>query len=365
MDLFTYLEDIPDHRQATNMKHNLIDVVFLVFSAVLSGANGWKEIQNFGDAQIEWLKKYRSFENGIPRRHCIAMIVKALDTEALMQALLSWINVRRESSGKARIAIDGKTLRGAWKGDIYNAIHVVSAYDVENGITLAQSSSDGKGDEAELARQLIDMLGTKGTIFTLDGLHAQVKSMEVLKKKESDFVIQIKRNQPSLYEAVTASFAAAYDNPELFEEFSQENKGHGRLERREVLQMQACLPEELAKKWTTIKSVIEVVSERCEGGVRTRESRWYISSLPVNAEQAAQYIRDHWLVENELHWVLDVAFREDAMKVADPTGAAHLALFNRVSLSVIKQHQGKKDSIKGKRQQAGWSPDFRAELIFG
>lgn len=341
MTLLKQLEQITDPRKDINLKHNLVDVVFLTLSAILSGATGWKSIQEFGEEQLDWLRLYRKFENGIPKRHCISNIIKALDSELLLQAIFGWINEQRQTEGKTVIALDGKNLRGAWSEDAKNALHVVSAFDVGNGITLYQDSSHSKGKEAEVARNIIDAMALDNAVLTLDALHCQVSTMNKIKQGNGDFIIQLKSNQPGLFEAVKTSFSKVYEQPELaiFEQF---NMGHGRRERRTVMQIEAELSAELKKKWPHITSFIEVASERTVDGITSCSSRWYVSSLPLNAEEAARTIREHWGVENQLHWVLDVVFREDALKVTDPDGAKHLALFNRAALSAIRQHQGKK-----------------------
>ncbi|QJR79700.1 ISAs1 family transposase [Alteromonas pelagimontana] len=364
MSLLKHLEIITDHRNDINKKHDLIDVIFLTLAAVLSGADGWKSIQQFGDLQLEWLRQHRGFANGIPRRHCIATIIKALDTQVLLKAVFGWINDQRKQQGKQVIALDGKTMRGAWRDDASKALHVVSAFDVGNGVALYQGSSDSKGHEGDVARQVIAALTLDNAVVTLDALHCQADTMKAVIKGKGDFVIQLKGNQPTLSQHVKTCFAEQYENPELAT-FEQINRGHGREEKRTVMQMKAKLPKELKQKWPHVQTFIEVASERCVKNTTACSSRWYASSLPVNAEQAAGIVRDHWAVENQLHWVLDVVFREDELKIGDPTGATHLALFNRACLSLIRQHMGKKDSIAGKRRAALWSPEFRTELLFG
>lgn len=364
MSILKQLALIPDPRKDINIKHQLIDVIFLVFSAVLSGASGWKSIQDFGEAQLDWLKKYGSYHGGIPRRHCIAKIINALDTNLLVQSLFLWINERRQRAGKTLLAIDGKTLRRTWSKEICTALHVVSAYDVDAGITLYQKAANSKGKEGELARQIIDALALDNTIVTLDSLHCQASTLSLITQRKGNFVVQLKANQKKLFEQVKQQFAFAYDSDKLHE-YTQTNQGHGRIEKRTVMQINAELPNELKAKWPTIRTFIEVASERTKNNVTHCRSRWYVSSLPLNAEQAAQAIRQHWGIENQLHWVLDVVFREDELLIKDPDGAAHVALFNRVALGLIKQHKGKQDSIASKRRRAAWSADFRNKLIFG
>ncbi|AWK13575.1 hypothetical protein CCS41_02125 [Candidatus Fukatsuia symbiotica] len=170
MSILKQLALIPDPRKDINIKHHLLDVIFLFFAAVLSGASGWKSIQDFGEAQLDWLKKYGSYHGGSPRRHCIAKIINALDTNLLIQSLFLWINERRQRAGKTLLAIDGKTLRRTWSEEICTALHVVSAYDVDAGITLYQKAANNKGKEGELARQSIDALALDNAIVTLDSL---------------------------------------------------------------------------------------------------------------------------------------------------------------------------------------------------
>jgi len=363
MTILTHLEQLPDPRKDINLKHNLVDVLFLVLSGVLSGATGWQSIQEFGEEQIDWLRKYREFKFGIPKRHCIANIIKSLDSELLLQVVLNWLNEQRKQDGKSIIAMDGKTMRGAWSEDVHKALHVVSAFDLTNGISLYQGSSDTKGKEAEVTRNVIDALALDNSIVTLDALHCQRETITKIIQGKGDFVIQVKGNQPKLLSEIKEAFSGAYDSPTMAM-YEQSNTGHGRKERRTVMQLEVDLTPELKEKWPHIKTIVEVASERSLSGKTSCSSRWYVSSLDIDAEEAARVVRSHWGVENQLHWVLDVVFREDALKVSDPDGANHLALFNRAALSVLTQHDGKKESLAGRRRRAGWSGKFRSELLF-
>ncbi|MQL48270.1 ISAs1 family transposase [Photorhabdus khanii] len=364
MSIFNFISKIDDPRSDINKKHELMDVIFLAFSAVLCGASGWKSIQEFGEIQFEWLKQYTNFTHGIPRRHCIANIIKMIEQDALVEAFYAWINRRRVKAGKSLIAIDGKTMRGTCKGTLFEALHVVSAYDVESGVALYHRAAESKGQEGPIARQLIELLALDGAIVTLDALHCQKETLELITQRGGDFIVSVKGNQKTLSGFVKSHFAAPYDNDELAE-FTEKSKGHGRTEFRHVMQIRAALPAALQEKWPSIQSVIEVVSERSvKGQPAHRDSRWYVSSLPLDVERAATAIRKHWSVENELHWVLDVIFREDAISLKDPDGAAQMALFNRIALNVIKQNTSIKDSQAAKRRRATWSGEFRSQLIF-
>lgn len=365
MTLFERLSRIPDPRADINVKHDLVDVVFLVFSAVLSGATGWKSIQEFGDSQLDWLRQYRQFENGIPKRHCIANIISMLDSDALLEALFEWLNVERSRAEKSVLAIDGKTLRGTKTDGSKSFLHVVNAYDVESGLMLYQQADKSKGKEVSLSRDVLDALILKNAIVTLDSLHCLAPTMAQIVKKNGDFTIQLKKNQLKLFEHVTQAFAEVYEQPDGMTECVQENQGHGRKEWRNIMQIDANLPPELKEKWPHIKTFIEVASERSSNGKGTRDSRWYVSSLELDVELAARTVREHWSVENQLHWVLDVVFREDELRVKDPDGASHLAAFNRAALNAIKQDISEKDSLAAKRRKSGWSGEYRSKIIFG
>ncbi|WP_462153598.1 ISAs1 family transposase [Pseudoalteromonas piscicida] len=365
MSIITHLEWIEDPRTDVNIKHNLVDVLFLTLSAVLSGADGWKSIQEFGELQLDWLRQHRPFEHGIPKRHCIANIIKALNTDALLKALLDWINSRREEAQKPHIAIDGKVLRGCWKDNVYNALNVVSAFDVDNGLALYQQAAKNKGQEGQIARDIIDILACKGCIVTLDALHCQTKTLESIVKNKGDFIIQVKANQRNLHDAIAEHFKTHYDSMGSHEEAQSNCNAHGRGESRLVMQLPIKLPQKLKEKWPHVKTVIEVARGRKLGDKTSYTSHFYVSSLAVEPELVAKAIREHWHIENRLHWVLDVVFKEDKLKVADPDGAAHIALFNRVCLNIIRQHQSKKDSLAAKRRGAAWNGDFRTELLFG
>lgn len=217
MSIFNYISTIEDPHFDINKKHNLIDVIFLVFSAVLSGASGWKSIQVFGEEQVEWFKPYTSFTHGIPRRHCIANIIKAIDRKCLVEALYSWLNERRLKEGKSLIAIDGKTMRGACKGTLIEALHVVTAYDVGTGIALYQQDTESKGKEGPAARQLIELLAFDGAIVTMDALHCQKETLQMITQRGGDYIVGIKGNQKALYEFVKSCFAQHDDTDEFFE----------------------------------------------------------------------------------------------------------------------------------------------------
>jgi predicted transposase YbfD/YdcC len=366
MDFFAHLSLIEDPRSHVNRQHNLVDIMFLVMAAVVSGCEGWQEIEDFGTNKLDWLRKYRPFACGIPTRHSIARIIKGVKIEPLVQSLFAWVNARRKAAGQPIIAIDGKTIRGAVnQNGPDNALHLVSAFDTGEGLVLCQQATKNKGGEIEAVRQLIDCLDIKGTIVTMDALHCQKDTLQQLTKSGADFVVQVKENQPKLLEALRTQFQPYWErNGEGLAHHYTQNQGHGRQEERTVFQLAAELPEELRQSWPGIRSLVAVERSRSRNGTGSLDTSYYVSSLEIDPEQAAKAVRQHWQIENQQHWVLDVTYREDVSRLGDREAAEVFALFRRIALNMA-QHHPKQMSKRRKIKCSCWNDDFRVEMFFG
>lgn len=275
----------------TNQKHNLIDVMFLVISAIASECEGWQDIEFYGEEKLDWLRKYRPFEHGIPRRHTIARILRSVVTESLLEALALWINEQRTSQNKPIIAFDGKVLRGSYRNDRKTALQLVTAYDTERGLVLSQKPTENKNGEINIVRQMLDVINVKGSIVTVDALHCQRETLEKIKNKQAHVVVQVKNNQPKLRAAVVEQFQAVFDAGKEKVVTEIKEKNHGRSEERYVFQLKAKLPDDLAEKWPTVRSIIAVERHRvsnCRGSV---DPSYYISSLSPNNKLLGHYIR--------------------------------------------------------------------------
>lgn len=368
MSLFDQLNLIEDSRSHINRGHDLVDIIFLVLAAIASGCNGWLEIEEFGNENLSWLQKHRPFTHGIPTRHSIARIIKTIDAEMMILALFSWVNTLRASAGRPLIAIDGKTLRGAVNQQgSEHAVHLVSAFDVEHGLVLYQQDTQTKGSELATVRELLHMLDIRDAILTFDALHCNADTLKQITKRKGDYVVQVKSNQPNLLKAIKEQFEPhwAGDGSSLAT-FEEKEKGHGREECRTTFQLPAVLPKELAKKWPSVRSFIAVERVRkCRRKNKTTiETHYYMSSMPVDVELAARSIRQHWRIENQQHWILDVTFKEDDSRIADRDNAKKLALFRRIILGLLGQHP-LKASMPSKMRKASWNGKFRTELFFG
>lgn len=365
MDLFEHLSVVTETRSDINRRHDLIDVIFLVISAIASGAEGWRDIQEFGDNKIDWLKQYRLYESGVPRRHTIARILRAIEVESLLLALLSWANERRYHSGKPLIALDGKVLRGAYRNDPKQALQLVTAYDCENGLVLSQRPTANKNGEIKVVRQMLEVLDIKGAVITMDALHCQRETLELISSKKAHVVVQVKKNQPLLHKFIRSQFQTLCDanKEKVITEVIQQ--AHGRTEARYVFQLKAKFNPELAEKWPTIRSFIAVERHRTQDGKTSIDTSFYVSSLSPKHKLLGHYIRQHWRIENSQHYILDVVFKEDASRIAMGDAVENMALFRRFVMNLLQQCHCDAPSQRNKIKKAGWNDDYRSKVFFG
>ena len=365
MNLIEHLSVVEDTRSHINQKHDLIDIIFLVISAITAGSEGWADIETYGEHKLDWLRKYREFKYGIPRRHTIARILRSIVAESLLEALANWINEQRISQNKPVIAFDGKVLRGAYRNEKKSALQLVTAYDTERGLVLSQKPTSTKNGEINIVRQMLDVLNVKGSVITLDALHCQRETLQKISDKKAHVVVQVKKNQPKLREVVVEQFQSVFDagKEKIITEIKQER--HGRKEERYVFQLKAKLPNELKEKWPTIRSIIAVERHRVIQGKGTVDTSYYVSSMSPNHKMLGHYIRQHWRIENSQHYVLDVVFKEDNSRICLDDAVENLALFRRFVLNMLKQCECGASSQRQKLKKAGWCDNYRAKLFFG
>lgn len=305
---FENLKD-PSRTNKGNLCYPLIEIVFLVISAVISGSNDWTSIEVFGKSQIEWLRKFFPYKNGIPSHDTIGTVFAVIDSQNFNDCFVKWINLVVDLSGEEIIAIDGKRLRGSYDtASSKAAIHMVSAFAATNGICLGQVSTDKKSNEITAIPKLLDILDIKGCIITIDAMGCQKKIAEEIRKKDADYLFGVKGNQEELSEQVQKMFSIEKGVTDQITDC-----GHGRVETRKCTVIDNLTFMDGKEEWKDLNSVIKIEAERFDklSGIKSNEIRYYISSLKSTPERFNQIVRKHWSIENNLHWVLDVTFNED------------------------------------------------------
>jgi predicted transposase YbfD/YdcC len=360
---------VDDPRIERSKEHLLIDILTIAILAVICGADGWVAIETYGKAKQSWLKTFLALPNGIPSHDTFARVFALLDPEQLQTAFLSWVrSVSQQTTGEV-IAIDGKTARGSYdKGKGKGAIHMVSAWASQNRLVLGQRKVDDKSNEITAIPELLKVLDLQGCIVTLDAMGTQKAIAEQIVTQGGDYVLALKGNQGNLFEDVEQLFDWAssqafsgieHDFHEMLE------TGHGRIEKRRCWSLGQVEGLIDAEKWPQLTSIAKVEAIRNSQGQTSREVRYYISSLAPDAQRLAEAIRTHWSVENPLHWVLDVAFREDDCRIRNGHAPENFTLLRHLAVSALNQEKTAKLGVKNKRLRAGWDDDYLLKVLAG
>jgi predicted transposase YbfD/YdcC len=366
--LIERLQTIGDpRRQCANLKHPLVDVMMLGFCGVLAGCEDFVEIAAWGNEHQAVLGTFLDLPAGIPSHDTLNRVFALLQPNTLQEVLVPWLLERRGLPGEW-IHLDGKTLRGTrCKRQKLKALHVVSAWAGQTGLTLGQVAVDTKSNEITALPELLKLLDLQDKIVTIDAMGCQTELAQAIVTEGGDYVLAVKGNQPTLHAEVQAAFAQAPAAPlRSSRRTTTWERGHGRREQRtvEVLPAREYLSAAQQALWVGVLSIVMVTSvvwEQATGRERT-EVRYFLSSLPPVARRLGAVIRGHWGIENGLHWVLDVVFREDARRVYDRTTAENVALLHRLALSLLREDTGK-SSLKVKRKRAGWSMAYLMQLL--
>ena len=343
--LLALFSTVDDPRVDRTKGYPLEEVLFLVLSAVVSGVNFVTEIEKFGEAKLDWLRKFLPYDNGIPSHDTIGRVLGLVNPDALEQMFRAWMKAAA-SAFEGVIAVDGKTLRGAiGRGNSRSFVHMVSAFASANQMVLGQVRTEEKSNEITAIPRLLEVLHLKGQVVTIDAMGCQSRIAEQIVHAGGDYIIAVKDNQPTLYADVKDAFREIDGaDIECFQSqcIADDKSKHGRKERRECQTIDASNLLEQQEKWPSIKSLVRVVAERTVGHKEpTVSDRYFISSIKdVSAERALSHTRDHWTVENQLHWSLDVAFREDDCRVYAENAAENLVVVRHVALNMLRSVKG-------------------------
>lgn len=340
--------------------HSLHDMLAITLCGAICGADSWVSIELFAKARQSWFQTFLALPNGIPSHDTLGRLFSALDPDAFHKCFISWVESLHGTLEGEVVAIDGKTLRRSFdKSSSKSPIHMVNAWASDTGISLGQVATDAKSNEITAIPRLLDLLAIKGCIVTIDAMGCQKNIAAKIVEKEADYLFSLKGNHSRLHSEVQNVFAnACGDKCPVSSKFSfhQTIDGdHGRIETRRCWSTED-IDQFLDKsEWTNLRSVIMVESERIVDDEISVECRYYISSLPGdNAAQLARTIRSHWAVENSLHWVLDVAFREDESRIRAGYAAENFGVVRQIALNLLKKEKSLKVGIANKRLNAGW-----------
>jgi predicted transposase YbfD/YdcC len=363
--LMDYFSDLPDPRVERTKLHKLDDILAITICAVICGAEGWTDIELFGQCKESWLKTFLELPNGIPSHDTFGRVIASIKPDAFEERFQKWVQALAQNTDEKIIAIDGKTLRRSF--DTANskaAIHMVSAWAGENKMVFGQIAVDEKSNEITAIPKLLEMLVLDGSVVTIDAMGCQKKIAEKIIDGGGDYIFSLKGNHGTLHEDVRLFMDDAIANQGRYDYSSQTHGDHGRIETRQVWYSQDVGWMADRAQWPGLSSLIAVESQRVIGDKTTVERRYFISSLSgKEATSIGQMIRGHWGVENRLHWSLDVSFGEDNCRIRKDFGAENFSRLRRIALNLLKQETSLKRGLKAKQHKAGWDEHYMLKVL--
>ena len=360
MNILSYFSKMNDPRVDRTKHHNLEDIVFIAIASVLSGAESWNDMEDYGNQKIEWLETILELPFGIPSHDTFNPFFSALEPNEFESCFLDWIkDIYIHTDGEI-VSIDGKTICGSRKPGNKSAVHIVSAWADKNQLILGQIKVDDKSNEITAIPKLLNALLLEGSIVTIDAMGCQKNIAKKIISKNADYVLAVKENQKDLFDDIQDSFRilpSADKNEDI-------DYGHGRIETRKCSIIQDLSLIESSDKWNGLVSIVRVERLRHfkATGKEESETNYYISSLD-KAELIQKCVRKHWGIENKVHWILDVAFKEDHSRKRNQNAAQNYSCLNRIALNLLKKDQSIKRGIKGKRLNAAWNNDYLLNLL--
>ena len=352
-----YFDDLEDPRVNRTKIYPLNEILFIVICAIICGADSWRDFVDFGETKFDYLKKFFPFANGIPSKNTFARVMSAINPAQFKECFLEWVK-QIQIDFQDVIAIDGKSIRGSFDhGKNQSALHLVSAFSTSLKLILAQEKVSEKSNEIKAIPRLLEILEIKGAIVTIDAVGCQKKIAAKIREKQADYILSLKENQGTLYRKIKFFFESKIpaDNQE-FKIYEEYNKSHGRIENRKyyITDDIEWLPKK--NEWKDFKSIVMVQSTREIRKNITVENRFYLTSIIPQPELVGKAIRSHWGIENSLHWILDVTFREDDSRIKEKNAIENIALVRKIALNLLQSvKQGFKDmSIRRLRKKSGW-----------
>ena len=361
---------VTDPRINRTKDHKLIDIIGVALCAVICGTENWVDIELYGNNKIIWLKTFLELPNGIPSHDTFGRVFGIIDAQEFQKAFFEWVLAINDIIHGQIVNIDGKCLRGSDDQSLgKRAIYMVSAWASENEIVLGQRKVDEKSNEITAIPELLKMLAIADCIVTIDAIGTQTEIAKTIVDAQAGYALSVKENQGHLFEDISTLFAV--DRDQNFKYASLDyakttNSGHGRIDVREC--WSTSNPEYLqlirnVENWAGLQSNAMVICTRIIAGKQTKHIRYYITTLPSDAERILHVVRRHWAIENELHWVLDVAMNEDHNRVRKDQAPENMAVLRHIALNLLKQEKTAKGGIHAKQLQAGWNNDYLLKIL--
>jgi predicted transposase YbfD/YdcC len=380
--IIEHFASLSDPRREQGRRHLLEEIIFVAICAILCGADSWLEIADYGESKSDWLKTFLTLPGGVPSHDTFRRVFCLLDPQEFQKCFQNWMTMLMDRHGLIpvplgpsplkSVAIDGKTQRGSARRNVGRSpLHMVSAWAVENHVTLGQVATDAKSNEITAIPELLKLLDLDGAVVTIDAMGCQKEIAAGIVREGGEYVLAVKENQPHLSEDVRKAFDEALENGEPgvdFTEFTTETEAekldHGRRETRTCCVITNPKGIRDQSLWTGLTAICMVVSQRVVNGVSSSEIRYFIGSAAATAEQYLSWVRGHWGIENSLHWVLDVSFREDEQRHWAGHSAENLSWMRKLALCLLKaEPTNKAKSINRRRHLAGWQNDYLLKVL--
>lgn len=371
IDLRAHFAVLSDPRVARTKKHLLSDILFIAICTIACDGEGFTDMEVFGRAKEEWLRKYLELPGGIPSHDTFGRVFSIIDPEAFTECFVNWTQAIHTATAGEVVALDGKTVRHSFDTATgKSALHLVSAWASENGLALGQVKVDDKSNEITAIPKLLEMIDVKGRIITTDAMGCQKDIVKRIIDKNGDYVLCLKGNQESLHDEVKFFFeeCRAADFKDVDHSyFDSVEKDHGRIEIRRcwVVEDDAIRWLERQDQWPGLKSIAAIEGKRRIGNKTTIETRYFISSLAGRASKVMSAAREHWAIENSLHHVLDVTFNEDASRIRRDNAPENLTILRKIVINLVKKQKNTKASIRGKLKRAAWDNSYLETILVG
>lgn len=360
--IWSAFDDLSDPRRDLSKLHELNDILYIVIIGVICGANTWNEIELIAQEKEDFLRQFLKLEHGIPSHDTLNRVFSMLDPESFANCFSNWVATLAKLSNKEVIAIDGKTIRGAKAHGKKSSIHLVSAWACKSNLCLGQVKTTEKSNEITAIPKLLEMLSIKGTIVTIDAMGCQKDIAKSIIKNKADYILSVKANQSFLQEEVISEFEFQND----ISTHQTIDVDHGRIETRTCRVISDLDFIDSKNQWKNMKSIIQIKSQReFKNSDKLPEiaSRYYISSLEAKPDQFQKAIRDHWSIENKLHWALDVSFNEDSSRKRAGNSASNLSIISKLALNLLINDKTIKIGVKGKRLKAAMNQDYLKKIL--